>query len=230
MLITNTPNHVCPLCASAGVKIVCRDKRRDYFRCRTCDLVSVPSAQFLSPEDEKARYDLHQNSPDDWDYRRFLSHLFVPMLERLGVGSHGLDFGSGPNPTLSVMFEKVGHSMAIYDPFYANNAVALEELYDFVTATEVVEHLRDPARDLDRLWSCVKSGGSLGLMTKLAPDSKSFANWHYTNDLTHVCFFSRSTFKWLASQWQAELAFADEDVILFRKTEGGRSSLRGRTL
>ncbi len=140
------------------------------------------------------------------------------MQERLESGSRGLDFGSGPGPTLSVMFEEVGHSVEIYDHFYARDPCVLEKKYDFITATEVVEHLHNPRKELDRLWACLKPGGILGVMTKLVLDHEAFARWHYKNDPTHICFFSRSTFEWLAAQWLAELTFANKDVILFYKT------------
>ena len=194
-----------------------RDKRRDYFLCPMCKLVFVPSVQFLSAKEEKAEYDLHRNTPVDQGYREFLSRIFIPMQKRLAPGSRGLDFGCGPGPTLSLMFEEIGHSVAIYDHFYARKASVLEGQYDFVTATEVVEHLHNPRKELDRLWSCLKPGGSLGVMTKLVLDRKAFARWHYKNDLTHVCFFSRSTFEWLATRWQAELTFSGKDVIIFFK-------------
>lgn len=126
----------------------------------------VPPVQFLSEEDEKGRYDLHQNSPYDQGYRRFLHCIFIPMRNLLAPGSRGLDFGSGPWPTVSIMFEEIGHSMAIYDHFYARNPSALEKQYDFITATEVVEHLHNPQNELDRLWACLKPGGRLGIMTK----------------------------------------------------------------
>ena len=54
-------------------------------------------------------------------------------------------------------------------------------------------------------------------MTKLVLDRKAFSRWHYKDDLTHICFWSRATFTWLAAQWQAELHFADKDVILIAK-------------
>lgn len=215
----NTLRQICPLCRAADVSKAYQDRHRDYFLCRTCHLVFVPSEQFLSVEDEKARYDLHQNTPDDPRYRRFLSRLFIPMQERLVPGSHGLDFGSGPGPTLSVMFEEVGHSMATYDQFYAREPSVLEKQYDFITATEVLEHLHNPRKELDRLWDLLKPGGSLGVMTQLVLEGKAFVSWYYKNDPTHVCFFSRSTFEWLAAQWQAELTFADKDVFLFYKKD-----------
>jgi cyclopropane fatty-acyl-phospholipid synthase-like methyltransferase len=167
--------------------------------------------------DEKAEYDLHQNSPDDQGYRQFLSRIFEPVHGRLAPGSHGLDFGSGPGPTLSVMFEEVGHRMAIYDPFYSADTSPLSARYDFVTASEVVEHFRDPAVDLNRIWSCVKPDGLLAIMTKLALDREAFARWHYKNDRTHICFFSRETFEWLATEWNVDLDFAGDDVVLLSR-------------
>ena len=186
-------------------------------RCRRCALVFVPAAQFISPEHEKAQYDLHQNDPGDQGYRRFLSRLFIPLKEKLEPGAHGLDFGSGPGPTLSLMFEEYGYSMSIYDSFYADNARVLQQQYEFITATETVEHLHHPKSELDRLWSLLKPGGHLGIMTKLVSDSDAFANWHYKNDPTHVSFFSKETFQWLAEMWKAKLEFIGNDVILFEK-------------
>jgi hypothetical protein len=163
-------------------------------------------------------YELHQNSPRDTAYRKFLVRLFDPMRSLLTPASEGLDFGSGPGPTLSVMFAEAGFPMTIYDAFYAKDIEALQKPYDFITATEVVEHLREPGKELGRLWSLLKPGGWLGIMTKLALDKQAFASWHYTNDPTHICFFSRKTFQWLAKQWQVEPEFIGNDVILLKKS------------
>ena len=190
---------------------------REYFRCPTCYLVFVPPHYFLSPEDERAQYDCHENSAEDFAYRRFLGRLFDPVSERLTPHSQGLDFGSGPGPTLSVMFEEAGHSMKLYDPFYAPELKPLQREYDFVTASEVVEHLHHPRREFDRLWGCVKPNGLLGIMTKRVIDQEAFSRWHYKQDPTHVCFFSIETFRWLADLWQATLSVCGADVVLFRK-------------
>jgi len=206
----------CPLCDSAAAPYH-QDKRRDYFQCRCCRLVFVLPDAFLSATEEKSIYDLHQNAPDDAGYRRFLSRMSVPMLERLPAGSRGLDFGCGPGPTLSVMFEELGYPMALYDPFYAADESVLEFAYNFVTATEVVEHLRHPRQSLNQMWRCVKPGGYLGLMTKLVIDQKAFATWHYKNDDTHICFYSRKTFGWLAREWETVPEFVGSDVTIFRK-------------
>lgn len=213
-----TADPVCPLCRISKASPFYQDSR-EYFRCPVCSLVFVLPRQFLTPEEEKSVYDHHENSSDDPRYRRFLSRLFVPLSQRLVPDSFGLDFGSGPGATLSVMFEEAGHSMKIYDPFYAPDVKPLQLHYDFITASEVVEHLHHPRRELDRLWSCLKPNGSLGIMTKRVIDQEAFSRWHYKNDPTHVCFFSIETFRWLAEHWCATLTVPENDVVLFAKTK-----------
>lgn len=209
--------QTCPLCGSTDSVPYHRDVRRDYLACRQCALVFVPSHQRLAPAQEKAVYDRHENSPDDPGYRRFLSRLFDPLRARLLPGARGLDFGAGPGPTLSVMFEEAGHPMAIYDPFYAPDRAVLETTYDFITATEVVEHLFTPGRELERLAGRLAPGGWLGLMTKRVRSSEAFSGWHYILDPTHVCFFSETSFAWLGRHLDMSVHFPAADVVLLQR-------------
>ena len=107
--------------------------------------------------------------------------------------------------------------MALYDIYYANDPLVLQTQYDFITSTEVVEHLANPRHELDSLWALIRPGGYLGLMTKLVKDQQSFSTWHYKNDLTHICFFSVATFKYLAEAWGADIEFIGSDVIILYK-------------
>ncbi|WP_315852017.1 class I SAM-dependent methyltransferase [Tautonia rosea] len=177
----------------------------------------VPPEAFLSADEEKAYYDLHQNDPGDAGYRRFLSRLSVPLLHRLAPGSLGLDFGSGPGPTLAVMFTESGFPTRNYDPIYAPDNRVWQQHYDFVTASEVVEHLKSPLADLERIWSVLKPGGWLGIMTKRVWDLQAFLTWHYKDDPTHVIFFCDRTFVWLARHWSATLEISGPDVVLLQK-------------
>lgn len=218
MVTVIKPDLNCPLCGySEDDFIFLSDNHRDYYRCSNCNLIYIPPSSHLSSEEEYAEYNKHRNSPEDEVYRNFLSRLFNPLSSRLSSGNFGLDFGSGPGPTLSVMFEEAGHIMDIYDPIYAPDKNVLKKQYDFVTASEVVEHLHNPAFELDLLWSILKPGGWFGIMTKLALDKEAFSKWHYINDPTHVCFFSKETMEWLAEKWKAEILFFGNDVILFQK-------------
>lgn len=208
----------CSLC-SASASLFHIDSRRRYFRCRRCCLVIADPQSFPTRTEEKRHYDLHQNDPHDARYRRFLDRLFKPLQERLCPHSQGLDFGCGPGPTLSLMFAEVGHEVRIYDPFYAPDPSALERRYDFVTASEVVEHFHRPRESLQTLWSLLVPGGWLGIMTKRVRDAEAFQAWHYKLDPTHVSFFSLQTFAWLANQWNAKWLVSGDDVVLFRKAE-----------
>ena len=115
------------------------------------------------------------------------------------------------------MFEEAGHVVSVFDAFYADDASVFETRYDFITASEVVEHLHRPRQELERLWGCLRPGGVLGVMTKRVLDEAAFSRWHYRNDPTHVCFFALQTFRWLADHWGARLEVAGDDVVVFEK-------------
>ena len=115
--------------------------------------------------------------------------------------------------------------MSLYDPFYRPDTKPLESRYDFICATEVVEHLHRPGEELERLWGMLHPGGYLGVMTKLVLDAGAFARWHYKNDPTHVCFFSRDTWAWWSGQHNAELSIVGADVILLRQPSSADSSI-----
>lgn len=208
---------ICPLCENTQVQSFCRDQQRSYLRCDQCSLVFVPRDYHLSPAAEKAEYDLHLNDPGDFGYRKFLSRLFEPICDRLNAGAKGLDFGSGPGPTLAPMLTEAGFDMAIYDPFYAPDRSVLQNRYNFISCSEVVEHFYFPGREFQLLWQLLAVEGWLAIMTKLVIDRQAFAGWHYKNDPTHVAFFSRETFTFLAARLGAHLEFVGSDVVLLQK-------------
>ncbi|MGL4854150.1 MAG: DTW domain-containing protein, partial [Lentisphaeria bacterium] len=130
----------------------------------------------------------------------------------------GLDFGCGPGPALAAMFSEVGYKMHRYDPFYADNCHVLKSgFYDFVTATEVIEHVRNPKKVFNQLLGFLKPGGFLGIMTKLVKDEESFSRWHYKNDRTHIRFFSRETFNFIAKRHNCSIEFIGNDVVILKK-------------
>lgn len=212
-----TDSTHCPLCNATRSQPFFADARRAYLRCSVCALVFVPPEFYLSAAEERAEYDKHENDVEDPGYRKFLSRLFIPLNKILKENSQGLDFGCGPGPALAHMFREAGHTVALYDLFYAPDLSVLNDSYDFISATEVVEHLYLPGSELSRLWRILADGGTLGVMTKLVLDQEAFSRWHYKNDPTHVCFFSRETWRWWAQKHHARLTFAATDVVLLKK-------------
>ena len=213
------PVDVCPLCNSNLTESFHRDSYREYLKCGNCDFVFVSKIYHLSELDERARYDSHNNNPEDDRYRKVLSQLLNPLQERISKGASGLDFGSGPGPTLSLMLKEYGYSVDLYDKFYAKNDIVFENQYDFITASEVVEHLRQPLVELSRLMGLLKSNGVLAIMTQILMPQIDFDQWYYKNDLSHIGFFSEKALNFLAEKWQAELYMPSERVLMFKKNK-----------
>lgn len=214
--------QACPFCQSPCDQCF-QDKRRDYYLCPQCSSVHVPAVFHLDSIQEKAEYDKHENHREDPSYRRFLSRFFEPLCDRIAPQACGLDFGCGPGPALAAMLENAGHPMERYDIFYYPDDAALNKQYDFVAATEVVEHLSNPLGVLDLLWSLLKPGGVLGLMTKRVRDVEAFTTWHYKNDPTHITFFHEDTFRFMADRWQCELELVGPDVAFLNKAYSDKS-------
>lgn len=205
----------CPLCQSEKPVPFHHDRRREYLLCLECDLVSVPARYFLPPEREKVRYHFHRNDLSDPNYHAYLSRLFDPLKDKLSPGAHGLDFGCGPSPGLSMLFEEAGFPCRNYDPFFANDPSVFETLYDFLACSETAEHFYRPREEFERLVRLVRHGGWIGIMTQLRDEAKQpFESWFYKNDLTHVCFFSRRTFHWMEKNFGLRAEFHSRGVVL----------------
>ncbi|MEX2361472.1 MAG: class I SAM-dependent methyltransferase [Gammaproteobacteria bacterium] len=205
----------CPLCgARSSTRLAVSSG--DYRHCNDCDFVFLEPAQRPSAKAERAYYGTHDNRVDDPAYRRFLSQLADPLLARLAPGAGGLDFGAGPGPALAAMLTERGHPTDIYDVFFAPDTAVLDRAYDFVTCTEVVEHLHAPAREFGLFGSLLARGGWLGLMTELRPPLAAFPAWYYHRDPTHVSFYSEATMRWLARAYGWEIDLMQPRVIIFR--------------
>lgn len=212
------PDHPCPLCHHPAAAEFHRDKSRTYYRCTRCALLFVDPAERPARDAEKARYDLHQNDPDDPGYRSFLSHLANAIIQATPPTAAGLDFGCGPGPALARMLEESGRSVTLYDPFYVPDESALSRQYDFIAASEVFEHLHRPAYELDRLFAALRPGGVLAVMTSFLPPTKAeFADWYYARDPTHVCFYDHQVFEFIANHWRAAVQFPARNVALLRR-------------
>src|SRR5690606_18926575 len=131
-------------------------------------------------------------------------------------GVRGLDCGASPGPTLSRMLEGRGHRVTPYDPFFAPDAAARERTYDFIACTLAPEHFFSPSRGFTRMGRLLKPSGLLAVMTDVLDDAQEFAQWRYARDPTHVCFYRRETFEWLAQFLNARLTRPHTNVALFQ--------------
>lgn len=203
------------LCETEENDFFFRDKFREYQCCNVCSLLFVQPEFHVSLKSEKARYEEHNNDPNDIRYRQFLERIAIPIREQFHVGAKGLDFGCGPTPLLAEIFREDGFEMEVYDPFYAPDKSVLDGKYDFIVSTEVFEHLKEPLKEFKRLLAKLKDDGVLAVMTRPHNDSIDFKTWHYKNDRTHICFYSIETFDWLSKHLGIEYTQVEHDIFVF---------------
>jgi len=214
----------CPLCNSAKNTLIAKNTRsgtgeREFHQCGVCRLVFVPAEFHLSPAEEKERYDLHENDPADERYIRFLSKLTQPLSAHLEGRQRGLDYGCGPGPALAGILEARGHEVLNYDPYYFADRTLLKGPYDFISASEVIEHFRAPREEFLKIQGLLRpKGGTLGVMTEMytGNQDKPFDQWWYITEPTHLCFYEPATFGWIASWLNWKIIFQEGNVVLFR--------------
>lgn len=186
----------CRLCGSTARWFTNTDSR-DYYRCGTCSSVMLHTRFLLSPDEEKARYETHNNCPDDPRYQKFVSPIVDAVKERFDKQAKGLDFGAGTGPVITKMLTESGYDMALYDPFFHDNPGVLNHRYDFIACCEVIEHFHQPAKEFCLLRSLLKASGALYCKTELVSDNAVFEDWYYKKDPTHVFFYHDKTFEWI---------------------------------
>lgn len=107
--------------------------------------------------------------------------------------------------------------MTVWDPFFANDPKTLTRQYDFVTCTEVLEHLRNPSDTFKLFDRLLRPGGWLGLMTCFQTDDAAFAGWHYRKDPTHIVFYRDETIRHIARTLGWSCAIPRKDVAILQK-------------
>lgn len=204
---------MCPLCQSYQVSSL---ELPYVWRCKVCDLTFKDAEIHLSAEKEKERYLLHKNDFEDQEYRNFLKRLAGPMLKKVSLEARGLDFGCGPTKVMAQLMLENKISCESYDPYFFGDEKVLNQRYDFITCSEVVEHFNKPLISFDLLFSLLKPNGWLGIMTQSPPDN--LIDWVYLRDPTHVAFYSSNTFAWLAKHYSYERTSFPLGVTIFQKS------------
>lgn len=209
------PAMNCILCGGGNSSILYKEDRpsRAYFRCAVCRLSFLNPADQLNVDEEGRRYSSHENHPDNPGYRKFLSPI-VERIEQFG-SPQVLDFGCGAGAPIRHWLKPLGFDVQVYDPFFFPDKEPLERVYDYVAATEVIEHLHNPAKEFARLRALVRDGGKLGVMTEFCDLGADFGNWYYRRDPTHVAFYARETLEWIRKNF----AFKEVRILGSRLAE-----------
>ncbi|MEX2639628.1 MAG: class I SAM-dependent methyltransferase [Balneolales bacterium] len=184
--------------------------------CKHCSLIFADPASHLSNKDEKARYEEHNNGIQYPGYVRFINQAIEPALPCLSTKMHGLDYGCGPGPALSILLRRKGISCDDYDPFFF--PLKLSPPYDFIFATEVFEHFNQPGREIEKLVNLLHPGSYLIIMTILWKDLHDFPTWFYAKDPTHISFFHENTIRFIGERYGFDrLPVRNKRVNILRK-------------
>ena len=204
----------CPLCFNnkESLKSVDGPDERDYRACNECKLIFTETPFLPSEKSEKERYLTHNNGIQYKGYVNFLNRAIEPALYLLDEYMHGLDFGCGPVPTLSLILEKIGIRCDDYDPFFFPDIPV--KCYDFIFATESFEHFFYPAKEISLIKDLLKPGGILIIMTETWKSTGEFTDWYYAKDFTHVSFFHNKTFEFIAREFGFDFLKSHKDRVM----------------
>jgi len=208
---------ICPLCLnSESFAVVDGAESKAYRECKKCRLIFTESRFQPSKKSEKSRYLTHNNGIQYKGYVNFLNQAIEPTLPLLTQKMKGLDFGCGPEPTLSVILEQKGFSCDNYDPIFFPDMPG--SAYDFIFATECFEHFFFPAKEVQSIKNLLNPEGILVVMTETWKSTTTFSTWYYAKDSTHVSFYHHQTFDFIATKFGfTRLESNNERVMILQK-------------
>lgn len=189
----------CSLCKVAGCTLFFKDRHRSFYFCPACELLFVPCNEHITVEDEKKRYELHDNSPGNSGYVRFLEEIVMTVKALELKNPKILDFGSGKNMVLSGILQRTGRDCDSYDPLYEIGNGNCSKQYDILVLCEVIEHLRDLNHEIRMIKGMLEKDGVVVLRTNIYESREKFRTWWYKEDLTHINFFAMKTIEQFAS-------------------------------
>lgn len=206
----------CSLCGSK-TRYFEKWKERQYDRCEQCQGILMLPEYYLSPEEEKLRYQSHNNDVEDPRYRQFVNPVTAAVQNDFTNSSLGLDYGCGTGPVAATELKEKGYQVNLYDPYFEDDPQVLELKYEFIICCEVMEHFYDPAEEFRRLYSMLLTNGKLYCKTSLYNDTLEFSNWYYKNDPTHVFFYTKETLEWIQHHFGFRDLEVRPDLIIFGK-------------
>lgn len=204
----------CSLCTCATRKFEAIQDR-EYVQCTGCKAILLSPEYYLSPQEEKFRYSLHNNDVNDAGYIEFVSPIIKKIREDFSPGSSGLDFGCGTGPVIASELKKEGFKIELYDPYFQPKKSVLKNKFDFIICCEVMEHFQEPLKEFHLLRSLLKPGAKLYCKTEIWNEAIEFKDWHYKNDLTHVIFYNRETLEWIRENTDFSSLEIFEKFIVF---------------
>ena len=208
-------NEKCRLCGFDRLTLVSQDKRRAFYICENCELISVPKRYWLSADDEKKRYELHNNTLSNDGYVKFLSQMADEVQKVCDSNSRVLDFGSGANAVLSQLLNKKNINCRAYDPLFDKFLQNSGERFNIIVLCEVIEHLKNIRGEFEFIDKHLSKDGKIILRTQIYYDISKFSGWWYAQDAAHINFFNKKSLQTTAGLLNKELKETEHhDIFL----------------
>ena len=213
----------CKICGTTTHTFHDALMQSDFFHCHDCQFIFKDRANYVTSTQELQQYQQHNNTFESTGYvQMFQSFIDVVVQPHKEEVKTALEFGSGPGPVLAQLLRREGFEVDIYDKYFSPQKVYEHKQYDLITSTEVIEHIDDPLALFAFFKTHLRAGGYLGLMTQFHHNTpKSFLQWWYRKDPTHISFFRPHTFEVLAKKFDFTLLFCDDKktILLQQKKE-----------
>ena len=196
----------CHICDEPTLMFMDEKSQMLYHLCNPCEYIFKHPSVYQELADQKARYDLHENAEENEGYRAYFKRFLDFVLPLVQNPKSALDFGCGKSSLLASMLEEEGIACDYYDPLYHPNGLDENKKYDLIVSTEVFEHLHQPKEVFESLLERLNTGGYLAIQTEFHPhEMGAFKNWYYTQDPTHIVFFTVKTFEVLSDLYKCRV-------------------------
>ena len=205
---------ICPLCNSSAT-VFCEKPKHLFYKCNVCEGIFRPAFTYLTSEDEKAHYELHNNDVNDVRYQHFVSPIVNAVLHDFTPKAKGLDFGSGTGPVVSKMLRNQGFQIENYDLYFENKPELLTQKYNYISCCEVMEHFKQPLQEFQLLHKMLLPNGKLYCKTELFKNQKPFEDWYYKDDFTHVFIYQEATLHWIQKNLPFQKVLVYDKLIVF---------------
>ena len=142
----------CLVCSSQDItSFETLNDLKQHWYCNNCEVRFLDPTHYLSSDNEKERYEEHNNVIQDEGYRTFLSKVTNPLEKHLQKNDFGIDYGCGHGPALADILKKKGFKIDLYDPYFYPDKTVFKNKYEFITCTEAAEHFYNPLAEFNRM-------------------------------------------------------------------------------
>lgn len=216
------PNQ-CQICGAADLRFLFNKKNRDFLACRSCGLIR--QANIPEPQELKEFYD---NAYANGMYADFAAarqlkiatakQRLKEVRKQVPISGRWLDAGCSTGVFLKLLVEQGIEAFGIDVSEEAirqasNENLPVEcgdiasyqprELFDCITAFDVIEHVREPKTFIEVARSLLREGGSLVLTTPNVCSPARYLmgkRWFFFIPEEHLFLFSRKNLRQLVSE------------------------------